>query len=247
MSSTRRACDLMYSAANREFAENHRLQRERLRSVPVSARRSRSPSVTIPASCPFLSSTGTPRMRRLIMSLATFSTVVSGVVVATARTMTSLALIRLSSRDWGKAIRADDSGLDVDHRNISRARSLVDFKPSVICANKLALNFLSAFLNMRGVRDRTDTCCDFQTNFPRLPGRPFLFAGRTARRDDNYKRLSNTEASKKSKPPERGSTGSHGGARGGVLLGKRRLDHFVGARRTEVRGRWHWPRASSAA
>jgi hypothetical protein len=33
------------------------------------------------------------------MSLATFSTVVSGVVVATALTMTSLALIRLSSLD----------------------------------------------------------------------------------------------------------------------------------------------------
>jgi hypothetical protein len=35
----------------------------------------------------------------LIMSLATFSTVVSGVVVATALIMTSLALIRLSSHD----------------------------------------------------------------------------------------------------------------------------------------------------
>jgi hypothetical protein len=56
------------------------------------------------------------------MSLATFSTVVSGVVVAKVRTMTSLDLIRLSSRDWGKAIRADDSGFDVDQRNISRAR-----------------------------------------------------------------------------------------------------------------------------
>src|SRR5262245_31499981 len=83
---------------------------------------------------------------------------------------------------------------------------LVDFKPSVICANKLALNFLSAFLNMQGVRDRTDTCCDFQTSFPRLPGRPFSFAERTARRDDNYEPFANTEASKKSKLPERGST-----------------------------------------
>jgi len=36
------------------------------------------------------------------MSLATDSTVVSGVVVATALYMTSLALIRLSSRDWVK-------------------------------------------------------------------------------------------------------------------------------------------------
>jgi hypothetical protein len=41
-------------------------------------------------------------MRKLIMSLATFSTVVSSVVVATALTMTSLALIRLSSRDRAK-------------------------------------------------------------------------------------------------------------------------------------------------
>src|SRR6516162_7119136 len=96
-SSTRRAWDLMYSAASRELAENHSLQRERRRSVPVSARRSKSPSVMIPTSCPFLSRTGTPLTRRLIISLATSSTVVSGVVVATALYMTSLALIRFSS------------------------------------------------------------------------------------------------------------------------------------------------------
>ena len=94
-SSTRRACDLTYSAASRAF-ENHSLQRERRRSVPVSAGRSRSPSVMIPTSCPFLSRTGTPLMRRLIMSLATSSTVVSGFVVATALTITSLALISFS-------------------------------------------------------------------------------------------------------------------------------------------------------
>jgi hypothetical protein len=92
----------MYSAANRDFWENRSLQRERRRSVPVSARRSKSPSVTIPTSRPFLSRTGTPLMRRLIMSLATVSTVVSGVVVATALTITSLALIRLSSPDRAK-------------------------------------------------------------------------------------------------------------------------------------------------
>ncbi len=39
MSATRLACDLMYSAASREFEENNSLQRERWRSVPVSARR----------------------------------------------------------------------------------------------------------------------------------------------------------------------------------------------------------------
>ena len=47
----------MDSAASLEFAENHSLQRERWRSVPVSARRRRSPSVTIPTSCPLLSTT----------------------------------------------------------------------------------------------------------------------------------------------------------------------------------------------
>jgi len=47
----------------------------------------------------------------------------------------------------------------------------------VIFANKLGLNFLYAFLNMRNGRDRTDTCCDFQANFPGLPGRSFVFAG----------------------------------------------------------------------
>jgi hypothetical protein len=36
------------------------------------------------------------------MSFETVSTVVSGVVVATALTITSLALIPLSSRDWAK-------------------------------------------------------------------------------------------------------------------------------------------------
>jgi hypothetical protein len=53
------------------------------------------------------------------MSLETFSTVVSGVVVATALYMTSLALIRLSSLLPGEATLAADTGLDVDQRDIS--------------------------------------------------------------------------------------------------------------------------------
>jgi len=55
-----------------------------------------------PDELPVLVEDGTPLIRKLIMSLATFSTVVSGVVVATALTMTSLALIRLSFRDQAK-------------------------------------------------------------------------------------------------------------------------------------------------
>src|SRR6516164_463262 len=133
-SSTRRACDLMYSAAIREFAENHSLQGERRRSVPVSARRSKSPSVMIPTSCPFLSRTGTPLMRRLIMSLATSWIVVSRVVVATALYMTSLALIRLSSC-WGKLHSQTTQALDLDQRD-SRSRleyqiPVPDYEPVV--------------------------------------------------------------------------------------------------------------------
>src|SRR5262245_35677492 len=56
MSATRLACDLTYSAASREFDENGLLQRGRCRSVPISTRRSKSPSVTIPTSLPSLSS-----------------------------------------------------------------------------------------------------------------------------------------------------------------------------------------------
>jgi hypothetical protein len=52
------------------------------------------------------------------MSLATSSTVVSGVVVATALYITSLALIRLSSL-FGEATLAEDTGVDVDQRDIS--------------------------------------------------------------------------------------------------------------------------------
>ena len=77
------AWDLMYSAAKREFGENHSLQRERWRSVPVSARRSKSPSVTIPTSCRSSSTMGMPLMRLLIMSFAASWTVICGVAVTT--------------------------------------------------------------------------------------------------------------------------------------------------------------------
>jgi hypothetical protein len=94
-------------------------------------------------------------------------------------------------------------------------------------ANKLALNFLSAFLNMRGVRDRTDTCCDFQTNFPRLPGRPFVFAGRTG---DKVTITSVCRTQRRRKKSKRSLKGARPDCRaalgGGVLLGKRRLDHL---------------------
>jgi hypothetical protein len=64
--------------------------------------------------------TGTPLMRRLSISLASFSTVVSGDVVTTALTITSLALIRPSYARPGKAIRIGENGIDLDQRNILR-------------------------------------------------------------------------------------------------------------------------------
>jgi hypothetical protein len=50
-------------------------------------------------------------MRRLTINCATFSTVESGVVVATALTITSLALIRLSPILILQGIRAHDKAL----------------------------------------------------------------------------------------------------------------------------------------
>ena len=94
-----------------------------------SARRSKSPSVIIPTSCPFLSRTGIPLMRRLIMSLATSSTVVSGVVVATALYMTSLALIGPSSSCTGETALADETAVDVDQRDQVNATGSVRARP----------------------------------------------------------------------------------------------------------------------
>src|SRR6516165_4900016 len=84
----------------------------------------------IPTSCPFLSRTGTPLMRRLIMSLATSSIVVSRVVVATALYMTSLALIRLSSC-WGKLHSQTTQALDLDQRD-SRSRLEYQILPAIL-------------------------------------------------------------------------------------------------------------------
>jgi hypothetical protein len=118
MSATRFACDLAYSSASREFDENGSLQRGRW--VPISTRRNKSPSVTIPTRHPSLSRIGTPLMRRLIISLASPSTVASGDAVATALTITSLALITSSCIAPRKASRARASLIDLDQRQHSR-------------------------------------------------------------------------------------------------------------------------------
>jgi hypothetical protein len=63
-SSTLRPCVRVYSSASRPGPIRNSSQRGRRHCVPVSARRRKSPSVTMPTRPPCLSITGNPLMRR---------------------------------------------------------------------------------------------------------------------------------------------------------------------------------------
>src|SRR5262245_41253406 len=93
MSATLRLWARTYSAASVSFPVKSSSQEERLRSVPASERRSRSPSVTMPTRFPLSSTTGTPLIRRLTKTCATSFTDESGVTVITGDIITSRALM----------------------------------------------------------------------------------------------------------------------------------------------------------
>src|SRR5215510_16036002 len=86
-------CDFTYSAASTCLPVRYSSHQERLRLVPASARRMRSPSLTIPRSSPCSSITGTALMRLARRMLATSSTRALGRTLMTAQTITSAAFM----------------------------------------------------------------------------------------------------------------------------------------------------------
>src|SRR6516225_9385453 len=86
-------CDFTYSAASTCLPVRYSSHQERLRSVPASARRMRSPSLTIPRSSPCSSITGTALIRLARRILATSSTRAFGRTLMTEQTITSAAFM----------------------------------------------------------------------------------------------------------------------------------------------------------
>src|SRR5215831_3352688 len=99
-------CDFTYSAASTCLPVRYSSHQDRLRSVPASARRMRSPSLTIPTSSSCSSMTGTALMRLARRILATSSTRAFGRTLMTAQTITSAALMShaLLSGDKGTLV-----------------------------------------------------------------------------------------------------------------------------------------------
>src|SRR5215471_11511595 len=86
-------CDFTYSEARTCLPVKYSSHQERLRSVPASARRMRSPSLTIPTRSAWSSITGTALMRLARRILATSSTRAFGRTLMTAETITSAAFM----------------------------------------------------------------------------------------------------------------------------------------------------------
>src|SRR6516225_6175586 len=86
-------CDFTYSAARTCLPVRYSSHQDRLRSVPASARRMRSPSLTIPRSSSCSSMTGTALMRLARRIPATSSTRAFGRTLMTAETITSAAFM----------------------------------------------------------------------------------------------------------------------------------------------------------
>src|SRR6516162_1566921 len=85
--------DFRYSAASTCLPVRYSSHQERLRSVPASARRMRSPSLTIPRSSPCPSITGTALIRLARRILATSSTRAFGRTLMTEQTITSASFM----------------------------------------------------------------------------------------------------------------------------------------------------------
>ena len=83
----------VYSSASRPGPTKYSSQRGRRRCVPVSARRRKSPSVTIPTRRPSLSTTGNPLICRCSMMRTASKTVLSGSIDTTGDVIISLTFM----------------------------------------------------------------------------------------------------------------------------------------------------------
>src|SRR5262249_18011215 len=94
---TRSPCALANSSASMEPGVSASSHHGRCFSVPISARRTRSASLSIPTTLPPSSTTGSALMSCSIRSLIAEATSVSGLTVTTSRTITSIAFMVSSS------------------------------------------------------------------------------------------------------------------------------------------------------
>ena len=83
----------VYSSASRPGPTKYSSQRGRRRCVPVSARRRKSPSVTIPTRRPSLSTTGNPLICRCSMMRTASKTALSGSIDTTGDVIISLTFM----------------------------------------------------------------------------------------------------------------------------------------------------------
>src|SRR3974377_1950864 len=98
-----------------------RIHQRYRRSVPVSARCMRSPSLMIPTSLPVSSTTGTALIRLSTSVLATSLTVEYGFTVTTGATMTSRAFMGFLSAFSHKLLQAFLTSTNRAHRRLAAA------------------------------------------------------------------------------------------------------------------------------
>src|SRR5215470_1506700 len=107
---TRSPCALANSSASMEPGVSASSHHGRCFSVPISARRTRSASLSIPTTLPPSSTTGSALMSCSIRSLIAEATSVSGLTVTTSRTITSIAfMVSSSTRSFSTAPLAKDA------------------------------------------------------------------------------------------------------------------------------------------
>ncbi len=126
-SSTLRPCACAYSSASWPGATRSSIHRVRCRSVPISARRRKSPSVTIPTSLP-RSITGKPLISYCSISCAAFFIELVGAIEITPRVITSATFIAVLLRV--RPIFAQPNRMRIDPDQCRRAsRRVIEHGP----------------------------------------------------------------------------------------------------------------------
>src|SRR6516162_7042840 len=130
ISLTLRPWERAYSSASRPGPMRYSSQRGRRRCVPVSARRRKSPSVTIPTRAPFESITGRPLMCRCSMIRTACHIEASGSINTTGDVITSLAFMVGLHFGFLKAKPAFPWSFDLHQRNVCRMGARQSPRPS---------------------------------------------------------------------------------------------------------------------